>query len=67
MQYCKENIGLELPEIESRWNGYYLTHPTELACVTEAEPNIFLVSAIAGKGMTTGAGFMKEMLENYVL
>lgn len=67
LQYCKENIGLELPEIESRWNGYYLTHPTELACLTEAESNIFLVSAIAGKGMTTGAGFMKEMLENYIL
>ena len=67
LQYCKENIGLQLPEIESRWNGYYLTHPTELACVTEAERNIFLVSAIAGKGMTTGAGFMKEMLENYIL
>ena len=67
LQYCKENIGLELPEIESRWNGYYHTHPTELACVTEAESNIFLVSAIAGKGMTTGAGFMKEMLENYIL
>ncbi len=66
-QYCKENIGLQLPEIESRWNGYYLTHPTELACVTEAERNIFLISAIAGKGMTTGAGFMKEMLENYIL
>ena len=67
LQYCKDNIGLQLPEIESRWNGYYLTHPTELACVTEAEPNIFLVSAIAGKGMTTGAGFMKKMLEHYVL
>ena len=67
LQYCKDNIGLQLPEIESRCNGYYLTHPTELACVTEAEPNIFLVSAIAGKGMTTGAGFMKKMLEHYVL
>ncbi|WP_111859654.1 TIGR03364 family FAD-dependent oxidoreductase [Acinetobacter sp. CFCC 10889] len=66
LQYCKENIGLQLPEVEARWNGYYLTHPTELACVTEAERNIFLVSAIAGKGMTTGAGFMKEMLENYI-
>lgn len=65
--YCKENIGLEIPEIELRWNGYYLTHPHELACVTEAEPNIYLVSAIAGKGMTTGAGFMKKVLENYVL
>ena len=28
--------------------------------------NIFLVSAIAGKGMTTGAGFMKEVLEQNI-
>ncbi|MFI8038689.1 monomeric sarcosine oxidase, partial [Acinetobacter baumannii] len=48
------------------WNGYYLTHEHELACVTEAEKNIFLVSAIAGKGMTTGAGFMKEILEQNI-
>lgn len=67
LEYCKEKIGLKLPEIESRWNGYYLTHPQELACVTEAEPNIYLVSAIAGKGMTTGAGYMKKILENYIL
>ncbi len=67
LDYCKENIGLAVPEVEFRWNGYYLTHPQELACVTEAEPNIYLVSAIAGKGMTTGAGFMKEILENYIL
>ncbi len=66
-KYCKENIGLRLPEIASRWNGYYLTHPQELACVTEAEPNIYLISAIAGKGMTTGAGFMKKVLENHIL
>lgn len=67
LRYCKENIGLALPEIESRWNGYYLAHPGELACVTEAESHIYLISAIAGKGMTTGAGFMKEVLENYIL
>lgn len=67
LKYCKENIGLELPAIASRWNGYYLMHPNELACVTEVEPHIYLISAIAGKGMTTGAGFMKEVLENYIL
>lgn len=66
-EYCTENMGLKLPEVASRWNGYYLTHPHELACVTEAEPNIYLISAIAGKGMTTGAGFMKKVLENYIL
>ncbi|PTV58123.1 TIGR03364 family FAD-dependent oxidoreductase [Acinetobacter seifertii] len=60
--YCHEKLGLTLPPIQKRWNGYYLTHEHDLACVTEAEKNIFLVSAIAGKGMTTGAGFMREVL-----
>ncbi|WP_337078166.1 TIGR03364 family FAD-dependent oxidoreductase [Acinetobacter pittii] len=64
--YCHEKLGLTLPPIQKRWNGYYLTHEDELACVTEAEKNIFLVSAIAGKGMTTGAGFMKEILEENI-
>lgn len=64
--YCYEKLGLTLPPIQKRWNGYYLTHEHELACVTEAEKNIFLVSAIAGKGMTTGAGFIKEVLEQNI-
>lgn len=64
--YCHEKLGLTLPPIQKRWNGYYLTHEHEPACVTEAEKNIFLVSAIAGKGMTTGAGFMKEILEQNI-
>ncbi|RSP27051.1 FAD-dependent oxidoreductase, partial [Acinetobacter baumannii] len=64
--YCHEKVGLTLPPIQKRWNGYYLTHEHELACITEAEKNIFLVSAIAGKGMTTGAGFMKDVLEQNI-
>ncbi|MFX6608662.1 FAD-dependent oxidoreductase, partial [Acinetobacter baumannii] len=64
--YCHEKVGLTLPPIQKRWNGYYLTHEHELACIAEAEKNIFLVSAIAGKGMTTGAGFMKEILEQNI-
>lgn len=64
--YCQTKIGLTLPQIEFRWNGYYLTHPEQPACVTEAEPGIFLISAVAGKGMTTGAGFMKEILEKHI-
>lgn len=65
-QYCAEKIGLRLPPIQTRWNGYYLQHPTELACVTEVESGIFLISAIAGKGMTTGAGFIRHVLEQHI-
>ncbi|ENX35652.1 FAD dependent oxidoreductase [Acinetobacter colistiniresistens] len=65
-QYCAEKIGLNLPPIQTRWNGYYLQHPTELACVTEVESRIFLISAIAGKGMTTGAGFIRHVLEQHI-
>lgn len=35
--YCHEKLGLTLPPIQKRWNGYYLTHEHELACITEAE------------------------------
>ena len=35
--YCHEKLGLNLPPIQKHWNGYYLTHEHELACVTEAE------------------------------
>ncbi|TVT82114.1 TIGR03364 family FAD-dependent oxidoreductase [Acinetobacter colistiniresistens] len=66
-QYCAEKIGLNLPPIQTRWNGYYLQHPTELACVTEVESRIFLISAIAGKGMTTGAGFIRHVLEQHII
>ncbi len=64
--YCHEKIGIQLPKIQKRWTGFYLTHETELACVTEAEENIYLISAIAGKGMSTGAGFMQEVLQQKI-
>ena len=35
--YCRQKLGLTLPPIQKRWNGYYLTHEHELACVAEAE------------------------------
>ncbi len=64
--YCRSAMGIQLPAIQQRWTGYYLSHPQQPACVTEAESNIYLVSAIAGKGMTTGAGFMKRVLEQHI-
>jgi FAD dependent oxidoreductase TIGR03364 len=65
--YCREQLGIVLPPIQERWNGEYLSHPSELAWVTEPDPNIFLISAIAGKGMTTGPGFMAEVLQRHIL
>lgn len=66
LNYCKKNIGLELPPIERRWTGYYLSHPDQLACINEVEPNIYLISSIGGKGMTTAAGFIKNFLETHI-
>ena len=65
--YCHEQLGIKLPEIQERWNGYYLTHPTEQVLVAEPDPNIHIVCAIAGKGMTTGPGFMLNLLKNNIL
>lgn len=64
--YCHSQMGLRLPSIQQRWMGYYLSHDSEMACVTEAEKHIYLVSAIAGKGMTTGPGFIQEVLEQHI-
>lgn len=64
--YCQKNMGVELPKIKNRWTGVYLTHDSEAAYVHEAEPNIYLVGAIAGKGMTTGAGYMQHILQQHI-
>lgn len=65
-QYCKENMGIRLPAIEMRWMGTYLQHPDQLAYVNEVEPNIYLISGIGGKGMTTAAGFIQDFLETHI-
>ncbi|AXI02633.1 TIGR03364 family FAD-dependent oxidoreductase [Aquirhabdus parva] len=67
LDYCHDQLGIKLPAIQERWNGYYLTHPTELVFVAEPDPNIHIISTIAGKGMTTGPGFMINFIKNSIL
>ncbi len=65
--YCHDQLGITLPAIQERWNGYYLTHPTDPVFTAEPDPNIHIVSSIAGKGMTTGPGFINSFLINNIL
>lgn len=65
-RYCAEQLGFELPPLIKRWQGQYLSHPEELACFLEVEANVYLANAIAGKGMTTGPGWMKYQLQQHI-
>lgn len=64
--YCKEQLGFSLPPFIKRWQGQYLSHPEQAACFFEVEPNIYIANAIAGKGMTTGPGWIKHQLNQYI-
>lgn len=66
VDYCRDTWGMQLPPVQQRWNGYYLSHPSQLALLNQPEPNVFIASAIAGKGMTTGPGFMLDVLQQHI-
>ncbi len=64
--YCANQLGFKLPPLLKRWQGQYLSHPEQAACFLEAESNIYLANAIAGKGMTTGPGWIKHQLQQHI-
>jgi hypothetical protein len=45
------------------WNGYYLVHPSEQVYTEAIAGAIHIVTGIAGKGMSTGAGFARWHIE----
>ncbi len=65
--YIRENMGMKLPPIVSRWDGHYLVHPEQPVFTAEPDRNIHVISAIGGKGMTTGPGFTRHYLQTEIL
>ncbi|WP_122902457.1 FAD-dependent oxidoreductase [Acinetobacter sp. B51(2017)] len=65
-QYCQRQLGFDLPPLLKRWQGQYLSHPEQPAFFAEVEPNIYIANAIAGKGMTTGPGWIKQQLNQHI-
>lgn len=52
--------------VVSTWNGYYSTHPDGVF-THRAGRNIHIVTGIGGKGMSTGAGFTQEYIQQHIL
>ncbi len=58
--YGKHMLTLPTWELQTLWNGYYLMHPEQQVYTETIESNIHIVTGIAGKGMSTGAGFSRQ-------
>ena len=60
LAYGKRMITLPTWNIENLWNGYSLIHPERGIYTEQIDDNIHIVTGIAGKGMSTGPGFVRS-------
>ncbi|HLZ55546.1 MAG TPA: TIGR03364 family FAD-dependent oxidoreductase [Ktedonosporobacter sp.] len=63
LEYGKRMIKLPSWDIQLMWNGYYLVHPQQQVYTETIDGAIHIVTGIAGKGMSTGAGFSRWHIE----
>lgn len=59
---AKRIMNLPHWNIQSVWNGYYATHPDGIYD-REVDTGIHIVTGIGGKGMSTGAGYAEEKID----
>lgn len=59
LRYARGMVRLPSWAIAELWNGYYLQHPDKLIYTETIDERIHIVTGIAGKGMSTGAGFAR--------
>ncbi len=59
LDYGKTMLDLPTWEMASLWNGYYLQHPDKQIYTKTVDRGVHVVTGIAGKGMSTGAGYAK--------
>lgn len=53
-------------QIKERWHGVYVKHQTKKYIVSRPDPNVLIVNALAGAGMTLGFGLAKETIKQFV-
>jgi FAD dependent oxidoreductase TIGR03364 len=64
LRYGRSMLQLPTWQIQTCWNGYYLVHPEEPIYTVTPDERIHLVTAIAGKGMTTGPGYARHSIDS---
>jgi len=64
LQYGQQMITLPSWHIQRMWNGYYLIHPQREVYTETIDDAIHIVTGIAGKGMSTGPGFVRKHISS---
>lgn len=67
LQYGKRMLALPTWSIQTMWNGYYLQHPSRPVYTAQVAHNIHIVTGIAGKGMSTGPGFVQAHIRTLLI
>lgn len=65
LDYAHQFLPLALADIAKSWVGYYLSHDEPILTQTVDE-HVYLCTAIAGKGMSTGMGLAQANIGKYV-
>ena len=63
LQEARRIFHLPTWEIARSWNGYYAQSKTQDLFQKEVEPNIHIITAIGGKGMTASAGLAETTIQ----
>jgi D-hydroxyproline dehydrogenase subunit beta len=60
LDYLRSFLNAPEVRIASRWHGIYIKHPTEPFVVAHPEPNVTIVAAVGGAGMTLSFGLAER-------
>lgn len=61
--YAQRMLRLPSWQLQSLWNGYYLTRPNQPVLAHQVSTHVQIATAIGGKGMTTGPGFAEASVQ----
>ncbi len=62
LDYLRTFVDLGQAQIEERWHGIYVKHPTEPYCVLALDDGVTAVAALGGHGMTLSFGLAEQVV-----
>lgn len=62
LDYLRTFLDVEPLEVEQRWHGIYVKHPTEPYCVTSPEVGVTAVAGLGGHGMTLSFALAEQVV-----
>jgi D-hydroxyproline dehydrogenase subunit beta len=60
LNYLNTFLETEPLKIASRWQGFYVKHPSEPYLIASPEPNVTVVTGVGGAGMTLSFGLAEQ-------